>query len=306
MPDQPQVLYVLTGDQSDRAACQLGVSLLALRKVEPNAVVTLSCDGLAAKFLERDFPEILDQIDSVLQPETMHSSAIEQSRELKILALQYLPGDFVYLDNDTLPVMPFYQDLAARSDQIGLAKDHNHEFPLGTGVPTQVWDRYEVLGWDAKPTTYFNAGLGFYRDGEARRQLSARWFDRWNESVARMKIYNDQHCLNAAIVELGLDVTELPSCFNAMVTVHPRHAVGARVYHYMAGNRKSLDGTLFEHLIEFYGEHRAIDWPTINHAISLEHPWMPPYWPMRFMKAGRPYLALKHWLINRLPGKASA
>ncbi|MEM8668650.1 MAG: hypothetical protein AAGG48_14110 [Planctomycetota bacterium] len=299
-----QILYVLTGGKSHRAACQLGVSLFALRRVEPDSVVTLSCDRSASELLERDFAGVLDNIDLVLQPETFHTSSIESSRELKILSLQYLSGDFVYLDNDTLPVMPFYEELATSVDQIGLAKDHNHEFPLQTGVPQQVWDRYEALGWDTKPRKYFNAGLGFYRDGTLRQQLSSRWFDLWNESVRRMKIYNDQHCLNAAIVELDLGVTELPSCFNAMATVHPRHAIGARVYHYFAGNRLSLDGTLFEYLISYFDEHRAVDWETLDRAISIEHPWMPPYWPKRFMKAGRPYLALKHWLINRLPARS--
>jgi hypothetical protein len=97
-------------------------------------------------------------------------------------------------------------------------------------------------------------------------------------------------------------VHELPPSYNAMVTVSPVHARGAKIYHFFAGNRSELADSLFEHLIRQFEETRTVDWTAVDQCVSRDHPWMPPYWPRRLWQTGNRLAALRLALAN-LPAR---
>jgi hypothetical protein len=219
---------------------------------------------------------------------------------LKTRLRDILSGDYIYLDSDTLPVRPFL-DMAAGDWDVAFVQDRTHHGPIKPVFPHWELPRLKRMGWQAKLDRYFNAGIGFYRDNAAARAFTTDWQNRWRYSYSLGDDW-DQLALNCSLEAVPVRAKELPASYNAMVTVAPVHARGAKIYHFFAGSFATLEGSLYQHLLDHLEARREVDWATIDRCVAMDHPWLPPYWPRRLWQTGNRALAVRHFVAN-LPAR---
>ena len=295
------IVYVFVYEGTRKYLNQIGVSVTALRKVHPEANIKIVCDPGTPVRVKRDLPKLLDMVDEVIVEECPESPPVARSFYLKTRMPDLVKCDFVFLDADTLPILPFYEDMAAGDCDIAMVQDRSHYHPIEPHFPEFVVPKMEEMGWPTHTRKYYNTGVGFYRNTPGRDKLVAKWqqlwWDRWKKIECEG---DDQICFNVAVELTEASVRELPICFNAMVAAHPRHARDARIYHFFAGNKQNFGDSLFGHLVQHYELNQEVDWPTLNKAVAMQYPWMPPYWPKHLWQAGLRMHAIKHWVLNRI------
>jgi hypothetical protein len=278
------VVYVLVYHGRGRYPVMTHVSASAARRVHPDARLVLVTDEETPPHLDRSHPRLPGLFDEVIPFPADMPELRARSFYLKTRLRDLIAGDFVYLDSDTLPVRPF-ADVFEREWDVALVQDRNHHCPVTPVYPHWEVPRMKKLGWDNPLPRYFNAGIGFYRDTAAARAVVADWQRRWRQSYAAGDDW-DQLALSCAAATVPANVLELPPAYNAMVTVHPAHARGARVYHFFTVNPDAWRQTVFEHLLAGFERTGEIDWAAADRCVAMDHPWLPPYWPRRLWQTG--------------------
>ncbi|QDU18682.1 glycosyltransferase family protein [Urbifossiella limnaea] len=294
----PHVTYVLVDAAGGRYAAMAYLSVAALRRVHPGACITLVCDPpTAAAVPGFRFPlrGLVDELRA--EPADMpHPRA--RSFYLKTRLRDLLAGDFAYLDCDTLPVRPF-ADVFDRPFDLALVQDRNHHGPVRPVFPEWERPRMKAMGWEYPLARYFNAGVMYVRDTPAARAVAADWQARWHFSYARGDDW-DQLALSCAIHTTPAAVAELPPAYNAMVSVHPALARGAKVLHVTVGNSLVGDDTLFGHLLRHLDATGDVDWPTLDRCVARDYPWVGPDWAYRLWHTGNRRRAVVRAVAGRL------
>jgi hypothetical protein len=294
------VAYVLVSSGQDRYTTMCYLSAAAVRRLHADARIVLVTDEATGRLIRANAPHLSQVIDEFLvEPATMPEPRA-RSFYLKTRLRDVFAGDFFYLDADTLPIRPFF-DVAEGDWDVAFVQDRTHHGPITPVFPHWELPRMKRMGWQAKLSRYFNAGIGFYRDNSRVRELAKDWQERWRHSYSLGDDW-DQLALNCALESVPVRVRELPPSYNAMVTVAAVHARDAKIYHFFAGNRAELQDSLFEHLIRRFEETRTVDWDAVDHCVARNHPWMPPYWPRRLWQTGNRQEAVRLGLGN-LPSR---
>jgi hypothetical protein len=297
---QINILYVLIDDGSRKYLNQLGVSVLALRQVHPQARIRVLSDLGTRQVVTSASPKLFERIDEWIVEDCLDLPAKARGFYLKTRMCNHEKSDFVFLDADTLPIRPFYEDISVTNCDVAMVQDRNHFFPIHPQYPKHIVPNLEEMNWPTTMDKYFNTGVGFFRATKARDELVAKWQQIWWERWGKVQEPDDQLCFNVAAQKLRAKLHELPACFNAMVNVHPIHAVNARIYHFFAGNQKHFGRSLFGHLVEHFDRFQELDTRALERAKRMNYPWMPPFWPTHLWKAGMRTEAIKHFLINRI------
>lgn len=284
MSQSPTIVYVLVTDGRGRYPAMALVSASAARRIYPDARLVLVTDEDTPVRLRESHPRLLALFDHVAATPTPMAGAHERGFYLKTRTRDLVEGDFVYLDVDTLPVRPFH-DVFARPFDLAMVQDRNHHCPIDPVYPHWEEPRMKRLGWQVPLARYFNTGVIFSRDTPAARRVWGEWQRLWHESFATGDDW-DQLAVNVAIHHTPADVLELPPAYNAMVTVHPVHARGARVYHFFTVNRDAWRQTVFEHMLAQAERGGELDWSAVDRCVAMDHPWLPPYWPRRLWQTG--------------------
>jgi hypothetical protein len=303
MNNKLTVAYVLVYRGTGRYATMAYLSVLATRRVQPDVRVVIICDSETVPHVRANSPALFDNVDEVIVVDSGIDNLRARSFHLKTRVRDFIAGDLIYLDSDTLPIRPF-RDMADGNWDIALVQDRNHHCPVTPVYPHWELDRMKQMGWDCPLPKYFNAGVYFFRDNPAVRAVVADWQRRWQHSWSLGDDW-DQLALNCSLHTLPVRVRELPPAYNAMVTVSPLHARGAKIYHFFAGNRETLDDSLYEHLIKHCEATGEIDWEAIDRCKAIDHPWMCPYWPRRLWQTGNRSLAIQV-ALQRVPARLSA
>jgi hypothetical protein len=269
----PRVAYVLTDDELGRYADMAFVSASAVRAIHPELERCLVLDAATAAKLQAADRALLDLFNTIHVVRDVVGSAKERSRELKTRLRQELSGEFLYLDVDTLPIRPF-ADIIRFEGDILAAHDRVAERPV-PHIPHWYEPLYRKLEWVYPPARYVNNGVMYWRDTPAVHELSREWHRRWRASVAA-GCSNDQPAFNAAAHELGIRVGILPVPYNAMVSVAPRFARGARILHFYASGFPPREHAVT--LLEYLAAHRrttgTVDFEAIARARRRNYPWM--------------------------------
>ncbi|HEU4648417.1 MAG TPA: putative nucleotide-diphospho-sugar transferase [Gemmatimonadales bacterium] len=269
----PRVVYVLADDELGPYADMAFVSASAVRALHPELERCLVTDRATEARLGVGDRALLDLFHTVHVVPDVAGSAKERSRELKTRLRQELSGEFLYLDVDTVPIRPF-TDITRFQGDILAAHDRIAQRPE-PHIPHWWEPLYRQLGWAYPPVRYLNNGVAYFRDTPAVHELSREWHRRWRASTAA-GCANDQPAFNAAAHELGIEVGILPVPYNAMVTVAPRFARGARILHFYASELRSRERavTLLEYLVAHRRATGTVDFAAIARARRRNYPWM--------------------------------
>jgi hypothetical protein len=269
--DMLQVCYVIVSSGWDRHSQMAWVSASSVRRQEPNARIVVVVEGTAPGAEDEMARRFRNVADIVLPKSADAATPVAKSRLHKILLRQYLTGDFLYLDSDTLAVAPF-ADVTECRGHVGAVSDFNFDIANGW-FPPEMDKPFRALGWDYPLPYQMNAGVIFMRDTPAVHTMAQEWMARFQMPTTFPHVW-DQATFNSAVFATKVPHVVLPHGYNAMVVKRNYRFRTARVLHFF-GSVEEQRGTLMEHLMDRLDTTGTFDEAAYDRSIRQGHHWGP-------------------------------
>lgn len=226
-----KVLYVLVSDDHDFYYEQAVASIISLKHVKPEASISLLVDDKTDKNLVGTRVSIKQFIDeyNVVELDSQMSPMI-RSRYLKTSMREYVGGDFLYVDVDTVWAEPydesdFIKDIMAVPDGHVELKEHS--------CKDFIYDQIEKASFSPPVKWYVNSGVLFVRDTQYTRHFFAKWHENWKKSCLNA-VCIDQPALNQVNSDLGNVISLLPDCYNSQIGRCIKTLASAKIIHYFS------------------------------------------------------------------------
>lgn len=224
-------LYVLVYSDANFYIEQTYVSMLSLRQVTPKAYISLLVDDKTAKKQDCSFlnfiKDFVDEFKVVSLDESM--PAIAKSRFLKTNMRQYIEGDFLYVDSDTIWASSinekdFTFDLMGVLDGHCRLKDHP--------ALSYIQSLFKKTNCFPQTEYYLNGGVLYSKDSAFSHDFFSKWHDCWMESSKR-GCFVDQPTLNMLLSkESSLEKFFLPGIYNAQIAFSWDYFFEAKIIHF--------------------------------------------------------------------------
>jgi hypothetical protein len=270
-----QVCYVVVGTGWDRHAQMAWISAHSVRQQHKTARIIVVVEGAtpeATAILKTRFSQIAD---SVL-PRTAEAPTLVDKNRLHRMSLRdYIVGDFLYLDSDTLAVRSFGDVLDIRAD-VGAVTDFNFDLQRRF-FPPNFKQPFLERGWTYPLPYYLNSGVVLMRDTSAVHAFCREWIGRWRGSSALPHVW-DQATFNSALFATGVPHAVLHHGYNAMVVKRNYRFATSRILHFF-GSEDEQRGTILEHLLSRLRETGVFDEAAYRTCLRQQHPWGPAHEP---------------------------
>jgi len=229
-----QYLYTLTSTPNDIYYEQFFLSAFSLKQLMPDAEIMLLCDSKTKETLtgkRSGHEKLVLKTIAVDAPDDL--SQVEVSRWVRTSMRRLVPGDFLFLDGDTIVT----DDLSAISRmerKFGACMDkhlpiHNHS------KKESIIQKNRQLGFDSHISDkHYNGGVLFCPDTPETHAIFARWHELWLLSK-RKNIVRDQPALNMAIHENQPSFMELDGTWNCQIAYNGLPYLSkSKIVHYFA------------------------------------------------------------------------
>jgi len=229
-------LYVLTSSQKDNYYEQFFMSLTSLRMVMPDTDIILLCDTKTKATLtekREGYHKLISQTITVDVPSDF--SQTEISRWLKTSMRRLVPGDFLYIDCDTI----ITEDLSSITDierKFGVCLD-KHSLIDRHGKKSSIIENDKKLGFTSYLSNkHFNGGVLYCPDTPETHKIFERWHELWL-FCTKKNISRDMPSLNMAIYENSSSCTELDGTWNCQIAYNSLpFLANAKIIHYFASD----------------------------------------------------------------------
>jgi len=225
-----QVVYTLVSSPEDNYAWQAYVSVLSLRHHNADAKVLLLCDDKTAEYVKEH--ALIHSVDEIIVPSLPENlTAMQKSRYLKTGLRQYVDGDVLFIDTDTLIVSPIDEidELEA-----GVAAVLDAHTPLADNPYLEMITRdSHLVGNDLSGISgYYNSGVIFSKGDE----MIGDFYRKWNENYRCGQdsgVKMDQPYLAKTDAAFGHIIKELPGVWNCQLRHGVRFLKDAKIVHYL-------------------------------------------------------------------------
>ncbi|MBP3203759.1 MAG: hypothetical protein J6M31_09195 [Bacteroidales bacterium] len=234
-------LYLLVSGPEDVYLEQAYISASSCARHNPDASLTLLTDKLTAEGWLRESPlsgpfrALFKEIKVVDLDASL--PAMQRSRLLKTGMREYVEGDFLFIDADTVvarslaDIDAFDAPLAACPDLHATFREHPHR--------RATVNMCKRLGFDATLTrNYFNSGVMLVRDTPENHAFFKAWQQNYLHGFAA-GIKPDQPSLAQTDAQCAFPIRELPGEWNCQVQNGVRYLRDAYILHYMVTNQSS-------------------------------------------------------------------
>ena len=230
-----KLLYVLVSTDKDLYCEQCLVSILSAKRNSPNTKITLLLDDVTADNLKKNKVRkiIFEQIDEcVCIPRPLGFSGMETSRFLKTKMREFIKGDFLYVDSDTIIASPL-DDIERVPFDLGAVLDQHMFLSQSTHAIISRQHIVKVSGIKELGLCerYFNGGVLWVRDIES----NYKFFDDWNKNwmMSRMKgVKTDMPALMLTNYQNQNQICELGGEWNCQVWFGVNYLSKAKIIHY--------------------------------------------------------------------------
>lgn len=227
-------VYVLTSTPKDLYYEQALMSVWSLRYRMPDANIIVLVDDKTFKSFEDEKRSELKKLAEVKSIEFDDKvTNVERSRLIKTAIPDYVSGDFLYIDCDTIIADDLSDIEKAGCETGGILDGHCY---LDEHIHKNYFlARDKKLGFHGTQAEgfNFNGGIVFCRDTEAGHALFKMWNEVWKYSAYTKHDLHDQSALNEANYRTGLKMQQLPGEWNCQ----PSHGglaflKNAKIIHY--------------------------------------------------------------------------
>lgn len=240
-----KLLYVIVSGEKDIYLEQGYVSMFSAKMQMPECHITILTDVKTADTFTGVRKEEIQYADEIITIDLdSNLPAQKRSRLLKTNARNYVDGDFVFIDCDTIIVKDI-SIIDNDSSILSACWDSHSDFPHNPYRYASIEDT-KKLGVDiSKETVYFNSGVMLVKDNDFTRDFYKRWNENYLKGYQR-GVYMDQPSLEVTNIELKYPIQKLAPEWNCELKHGIKYLKDAYIVHYLCTNpSRSNDQQLF-------------------------------------------------------------
>ena len=229
-------VYALTSSADDYYYEQFLLSVTSLKLYNPLADAILLCDSRTKETLSGKRGEYERFVSRTITADAPASfSRVETSRWLKTSIRRLAPGDFLFIDCDTIVC----DDLSAIDRPgIGFGACLDKHSPIDRHHKgANIIANDKKLGFTSYTSNrHYNSGIIYCADTPEIHGIFERWHELWLFCIAK-KITRDQVSFNMAIHENQKHFTELDGTWNCQIAYNGLpYLAHAKIIHYFASD----------------------------------------------------------------------
>ena len=224
-----KLVYVITSSLDDVYWEEGWVSAWSARYHNPEAHIVLVCDKDTLDTAEGSYRakslELFDEKITVdFNPETGNK---QRSRWIKTNLREYVKGDFLFIDTDTV-ITDKLDEIDDWDIDIGMVYDLNRITP--TPFHKKLFEKaYQQSLPIAEP--YYNGGVIFAKDNERVQSFYHQWHQNW-QKLEEKADYTDQTPLVRTNMELGYPISEISGNYNCQISCSIKYLYLAKIIHF--------------------------------------------------------------------------
>lgn len=228
-----QIVYVAISSDEDYFLEELWVSVFSLRHYHPNDRVVVLTDLETCKRINErpGLKHLFTEIRTIDMPANFNNRL--RSRIIKTNIRNYIDGDFLFIDTDTV--------ICGSLEEIDKLDIKNIAMVPELHGPFQKHITYEYV----KKTTeelfdinlsncpyWFNSGCMLVRDNQFTRLFFLKWHETWKWAALEKGAWTDQKSLLKVDAEYGYAIERLPDIYNCQIALSVEYFCDAKILHF--------------------------------------------------------------------------
>lgn len=233
MTMKTKIVYCIVSNDKDIYLEQAWVSIYTLRKHNPDADVILLVDKGTESTLTGKRGGIRELVTEVVAVDTPDGyNAMQRSRYLKTNFRQFISGDLLFIDADTV-VGDSLAGIDNIEAEIACVLDGHRRLCELSGydfIRHRLCSIYGEMTFDDE--YYFNSGVIYVKDTPRMHAFFADWYETWKYSAFEKGLSLDQPALFMENKKNGHIIKELPGEFNCQIAYSLKYFYGGLIIHF--------------------------------------------------------------------------
>lgn len=225
-----KIVYVIVSSLNDVYWEEGWVSAWSARYHNPEAHIALVCDKESLEVAEESYrKKSLELFDEKITVDFDDGIVQKQrSRWMKTNLREYVKGDFLFIDTDTV-ITDKINEIDDWDIDIGMVNnEHRRHNQTDFNVHLYEMAYGQKLPFDIP---YYNSGIIFAKDTEKVHTFFQKWHQNWQE-LGSLLHYTDQTSLTKTNMELGRPVSEISGIYNCQISYSITYLHLAKIMHY--------------------------------------------------------------------------
>ena len=208
-----KVVYVLVSQENDYYYEMLLLSLYSLRLYHPKDIVEVVMDEETHQRLIRKQASMLNEVTPIVVSIPSEYTVMQRSRYLKTQIRQFVKGNFLFVDTDTI-ICESLAEIDEVAADVSMVANGNNGLPLRSRSSIELCNNAGFANLEGQP--YYNSGIIYSKDTNCARQFFNHWHHLWYKS-RQTGVNQDQPSLCQANIDLDYPIKELPMIWNCHV-----------------------------------------------------------------------------------------
>ena len=228
-----KVVYVVISSDKDYYLEQMWVSLFSLRHFQEVVKVEVVTDEETAQRIRspkyRHVNDMLDSINAVTFEPSV--PGVERSRRLKTNLRNYVTGDFLFLDTDTI-ISGSLEEIDSFNFDLGMVYSWHCKWIDRPDRDVLLKKMKYLFNVEPKAdTAFFNSGVIYCKDTKKCYDFFHKWHNNWLMTKDKPNGTRDQPSLMVTVDEIG-GVHEMSGDYNCQPVYSMKYIATAKIVHF--------------------------------------------------------------------------
>ncbi len=230
-----KLLYVLVSTQSDIYLEQAYVSMNSARHHMPDVFISMLIDSQTELTIRGIRKKMIDEVDELICIDLPEKFTPQQrSRILKTSARQYIKGDYLFIDCDTI-VLGDLSDIDSCIYNLAACRD-SHSTLDRNPYRNMCLRHCCLLGVDiSQESDYYNSGVIYVKDTDSNHDFYKEWNRNWYAG-ANKGVNMDQPSFAITNISNNYPIHQLPDIWNCQILHGVKILQDAKILHYLCTN----------------------------------------------------------------------
>ena len=240
-----KIVYCIVSNDQDIYLEQAWVSIYTLKNCSPEAEVFLIVDKETESTLVGKRAGIKELITEVIAVETPDGyNAMQRSRYLKTNFRQFIAGDLLFIDADTV-IGGSLEGIDKIDAEIACVPDGHRRFNEKSEYEFTKQRISSIFGsMEFDSDFYFNSGVIYVKDTPRMHTFFTNWYERWKYSSFEKNCLYDQPSLFVTDKMNGYIIRELPGFYNCQIAYSLKYLYGGVILHLFNGSFPMLSSEI--------------------------------------------------------------
>lgn len=227
-----KILYILVSGNNDVFWEQTYISISSIRKVNRQVHISILMDRVTFESLIGIRAKLKDMIDeSIVIDLPIEYTNKEKSRILKTNMRNYVKGDFLFIDSDTI-ILSDISDIDNINYDIAAVYERNRSVSYDYNRASYEEAIFRFGCKMSAEDEYFNSGVMYVKDNNKTHQFFSDWHAKWLTGK-NMGIYFDQPSLGVVNQAYNNFIKPLDGEWNCQGRYCLRFMYRAKIFHYL-------------------------------------------------------------------------